>query len=63
MQMTEFGSADHLYPPTATNNNWYPTQFSSIGNTFTGLNTNLSITGSPGHQFTNYQSSINMKTR
>lgn len=48
MQMTDFGSAD-LYPPSAANN-WYPSQFSSIGNTFTGLNSNLNIAGSPGHQ-------------
>lgn len=46
MQMTDFGSAD-LYNPA---NNWYSSQFSSIGNSFTGLNSNLTnLTGSPGH--------------
>lgn len=47
MQMTDFGSAADLYPPAAANN-WYSSQFSSIGNSFSGLNSNL--TGSPsGH--------------
>lgn len=45
MQMTDFGSAADLYPPAAANN-WYSSQFSSIGNSFSGLNSNL--TGSPG---------------
>lgn len=49
MQMTDFGSAE-LYPPSA--NNWYPSQFTSIGNSFTGLNSNLNITSSPSHHQT-----------
>ena len=49
MQMTDFGSAADLYPPSAANN-WYSSQFSSIGNSFSGLNGNLTnLTGSPSH--------------
>lgn len=49
MQMTDFGSAADLYPPSAANN-WYSSQFSSMANSFGGLNGNLTnLAGSPGH--------------